>query len=170
MLYPEWSVGPPGINLLMGRSAVYRVLPAAVAAPLAYRAIRPAASLHLKRRIEGVQATVGRAIAAAEGANGTVRVRLDDGSERVVDHVILGTGYRIDLSRYGFLGPELVKQIALRGSSPRLSSAFESSVENLFFLGAPAAESCGPGLRFVSHSGIAARAITRRLASKRTVG
>ena len=35
-----------------------------------------------------------------------LRVRLNDGPERTVDHVVLGTGYRIDVSRYPFLSPQ----------------------------------------------------------------
>jgi hypothetical protein len=168
LLYPEWSVGPPGVNLLMGQPAVYRWLPARVAGPLAYRAIRPAGSVHLKSRLQGVRVTTGRAIRSAKAIGDTVRVVLDDGSERIVDHVVLGTGYAIDLRRYSFLPDDLREQIRLKGSSPKLTLAFESSVGGLYFVGAPAAASCGPGFRFVSHSGFAARAITKEIARRRT--
>jgi len=86
---------------------------------------------------------------------------LDDGSERVVDHVIAGTGYRIDISRYPFLAPELVAQVLRAAGFPKLSRAYESSVEGLYFVGAPAAASMGPGMRFVSHSGMAGAAVAR---------
>ena len=52
------------------------------------------------------------------------------------------------------------RRSASQGSSPKLSSSFSSSVPGLYFVGAPAAASLGPGMRFVSHTGFAAKAIT----------
>jgi hypothetical protein len=92
-----------------------------------------------------------------------MRLGLDDGTERVVDHVVLGTGYRVDLARYEFLDRDLLSQIRLSGDYPRLSAAFESSVRGLYFVGAPAAASAGPGMRFVSHTGLVAKAVTQGL-------
>jgi Pyridine nucleotide-disulphide oxidoreductase len=166
LLYPEWAVGPPGINLVVGRPRLYRLIPPVLAEPLAYRAIRPAASAHLRDRLAGVKVTTSKAPVAARQENGAVRVELDDGSGRLVDHVVLGTGYRIDLGRYTFLDRDLLGRIRLKGSSPRLSASLESSVPGLYFVGAPAAASAGPGFRFVSHSGFAARAIARHLVGR----
>ena len=163
ILYPEWAVGPPGLNLLMGRPELFRHLPRRLAEPLAYRAIRPTASVHLQPRLVGVTVTTGRAPTSAAAADSGVRVVLDDGTERIVDHVVLGTGYRIDLRRYSFLDAGLRSRIQLNGSSPKLLPALESSVPGLYFVGAPAAASAGPGFRFVSHSGFAARAITKSI-------
>ena len=160
LLYPEWAVGPPVVNLLMGQPSIYRVLPKTMAEPLAYRAIRPAGSARLEELLEGIAITTSRHPTGARSAGSQMAVELDDGSERVVDHVILATGYRIDLSRYAFLDPELRSKIRLQGSSPKLASSFSSSVPRLYFVGAPAAASLGPGMRFVSHTGFAAKAIT----------
>jgi hypothetical protein len=90
-----------------------------------------------------------------------LRLTVDDERPRCVDHLMFGTGYRVDLSRYSFLDRGLREQIRLIGTYPRLSSGFESSVQGLHFVGAPAAASAGPGMRFVSHTGFVARAITR---------
>ena len=163
LLYPEWGVGPPGVNWLMGRPRLYRCLPSQLAEPLAYRAIRPAGSGWLHPRLKGVRVTTGRSVISAHAHGSGLRLALDDGSERDVDHVVVGTGYRIDLRRYAFLDADLVARIRLKGPSPDLSATFESSVPGLYFVGAPAAASEGPGLRFVSHTGFAAKAIVRRL-------
>jgi hypothetical protein len=45
---------------------------------------------------------------------------------------------------------------------PRLTTAYESSVRRLYFVGAAAARMMGPGIRFVSHSGAAAGAVAQR--------
>jgi len=166
VLYPEWGVGPPGLNWLMGRPGLFRRLPSRVADPLASRAIRPAGAAWLRPLLEGVKITFERGVAAAEANGSTLRMRIDDGSERIVDHVVLGTGYRVDIRRYPFVDPELLSGVRLVGSFPKLSPGFESSFKGLFFVGAPAAPMAGPGMRFVSHTGFAARAVTRSVLGK----
>ena len=59
-------------------------------------------------RLEGVPITTGSAVAVAEAAGDRVRVSLDDGSTRVADHILLATGYEVDISRYEFLAPQLL--------------------------------------------------------------
>jgi len=89
---------------------------------------------------------------------------LDDGTELTVDHVLFGTGYRIDIAKYPFLSPGLVKQIDRVGGYPRLRPGLESSVHGLHFLGAPAAWSFGPVARFVSGTYYCVQALTDRIA------
>jgi hypothetical protein len=48
---------------------------------------------------------------------------------------------------------------------PVLDRGFQSSVSGLHFVGAPAAWSFGPLMRFVAGTGFAARALTRGVAS-----
>jgi FAD-dependent urate hydroxylase len=163
-LYPGWGVGPPGLNRVMGRPALFRLLPAWLAAPLARRSIRPAGAAWIQPRLAtGVRVTTGRMITGAAPSGDELRLTLDDGAERVVDHLLLGTGYRVDLARCDYLDDALRREIRLKGSFPRLSAGFESSVRGLHFAGAPAAASAGPGMRFVSHTDFFAEAITRAL-------
>ena len=87
-------------------------------------------------------------------------VEFDDGV-RSYDHVLLGTGYRIDIAKLGVLAPELLERIACRGGSPVLAAGCESSVPGLHFVGASAVDSHGPLMRFIAGSGYAARSVTR---------
>jgi cation diffusion facilitator CzcD-associated flavoprotein CzcO len=166
LLYPKRGVGPPGINWLMGSPSVFRRLPARWSGPLAHRAIRPAAAPWLRPRLEPVRITLGRRVVALEPDDAHLTVALDDGTERVVDHLVAATGYHVDVGLYPFLARELVDRLARVNGFPRLSTAYESSVSGLYFVGAPAAGSLGPGMRFVSHSGMAANAIARATASR----
>ena len=68
------------------------------------------------------------------------------------------------MDRLEFLSPEIRRQIALVGSSPALSSTFESSVTGLYFAGLAAANTFGPVMRFAFGAGFAARRIARALA------
>jgi thioredoxin reductase len=166
LLYPPLGVGPPGLNVVMGTPRLYRLLPRAASAPLAYRTIRPAAAAWLRPRLADVKITMARSVVSAT-ADGGVRLRLGEGDERVADHVLLGTGYRVDVRRYGFLDPALANAVRTYNGYPVLSPSFESSVDGLYFLGAPAAASAGPGMRFVSHTGPVAAAVTRSVVGRR---
>jgi Pyridine nucleotide-disulphide oxidoreductase len=161
LLYPPFGVGPPGLNVVMGLPRLYRTLPHVLSEPLAYRAIRPAGASWLRPRLADVKITLDRSVASAVASNGGVRLRLTDGAERLVDHVLLGTGYRIDIRSYGFLDAAVATAVRTRAGCPVLSPSFESSVDGLYFLGAVAAPSAGPGMRFVSHTGLAAAAVAR---------
>jgi hypothetical protein len=113
--------------------------------------------------------SLGRSVNSAVDAGGRVRVHLDDGSERTVDHVLLGTGYRVDVSKYDFLSPELAKAIDCFRGYPRLSEGFESSVPGLHFLGAPAVWSFGALNQFVVGTHYASRNLLRYVARKGAV-
>jgi hypothetical protein len=84
-----------------------------------------------------------------------------------VDHVLLATGYEVDIGRYPFLSPELLARIERKNGYPRLRRGLESSVPGLHFVGAPAAGSFGPIMRFVVGSWYAAPAVARRAAGER---
>jgi thioredoxin reductase len=163
VFYPPHGVGPPGLNRLMGSPGLFRRLPRPISTQLARRVIRPAGAAWLRPRLTDARVTTGRTVEAIWRDGDRARVRLDDGSERTVDHVIVATGYRVDIARYAFLDRGLVESIRRVDGSPRLDASLQSSVPSLFFLGAAAAASAGPGMRFVSHSGLAATAVTKRV-------
>lgn len=165
LLYPPTDVGPPGLNRIVATPALFKCFSRKAQAAIAYRCIRPAATSWLEPRVSDVRISTGVAISSMEEHGNWVAVRLSDGTTRVADHVLLATGYRIDISRYGFLGPELLAAIRCTAGYPVLDSGFESSVPGLHFLGAPAAVSFGPVMRFVSGTPYSARALTRKIAS-----
>jgi cation diffusion facilitator CzcD-associated flavoprotein CzcO len=164
LAYSWTDVGPAGISNLVSTPALLRLLPRDTQDYLRKRSIRPAGAGWLKPRLERVTMTCGRFVTSAKPAGGQVQLTLDDGTQRLVDHLLLGTGYRIDVSRYNFLSPALVSRIKTVDGFPQLTGAFESSVPNLHFLGAPAAWSYGPLMYFVSGTKYASRKLTRHLA------
>jgi len=96
-----------------------------------------------------------------------LRLRADDGSDRevITEHVITGTGYKVDLNRLQFLSPEIRRQIAVVAGSPVLSSTFESSVPGLYFVGLAAANTFGPLMRFAFGARFAAERISKAMQS-----
>jgi hypothetical protein len=109
---------------------------------------------------------LGRSIVSATPVGEQIKVRLDDGIERTIDHVLLGTGYRIDVSKYDFLAPKVAQSINRFQGYPRLREGFETSVPGLHILGAPAVWSFGPLMQFVVGTHYASRALLRCVAGK----
>ena len=161
VLYSKRDVGPLGISRLVAVPHVFRRFPRAFQDCTAYRAIRPAGSGWLIPRLQGVLITLGRKVISAHVAGSQLQLRLDDGSERLIDHALLATGFRVDVSKYTFLSHALTRQLATVNGFPVLKRGLESSVPGLHFLGKPAAWSFGPLLGFVSGTEFAANELVR---------
>jgi thioredoxin reductase len=81
-----------------------------------------------------------------------------------VDHVIAATGYKAALSRLTFIDEALQSRVRQAQGAPILNRHFESSVPSLYFVGAAAANSFGPLLRFGFGANFAAKRAAVRLA------
>ena len=166
IFYSPTDVGPVGMSRLVAAPEVFRLFPRGAQDAMARRAIRPAGAKWLQQRLVEVPLTTGRCVVAARNGDG-VQIELDDGTTRHVDHVMLGTGYQVDIRQYGFLDEELLAAIRRVGGYPVLGRGLESSVRGLHFLGAPAAWSFGPVMRFVSGTWWAGSALRRAIAGRR---
>ena len=163
ILYAPTDVGPAGLSQLMARPELLKKLPRSVQDKLRRRCVRPAGARWLVERLRSVPIHLGRNVVAAAEAGGRVKLKLDDGTDHTADHVLLGTGYRVDISRHSFLSPELLNSIERHNGFPVLQRGLETSVPGLHMLGAPAAWSFGPLMQFVSGTTYASRALARKL-------
>ena len=84
----------------------------------------------------------------------------------MVDHVIAGSGYVIDVERLDFLHPKLRSAIQCLERAPRLNATFEASVPGLHVIGPASAMSFGPLFRFVVGAEYTARTVSAHLASQ----
>jgi len=131
----------------------------------------PEGAWWLRERVENrMPVHVGTTVVEARELNGRVALRLraaNDSSERqlLVDHVIAGTGYDIDVERLVFLDPALRSSIQRLGRAPKLNANFETSVSGLGIIGPASAISFGPLFRFVAGSEYAARVVSAHLES-----
>ena len=166
LLYAPTDVGPAGISQIVARPDLLRRLPRRLQDRLRRRSVRPAGARWLVRRLQNVPINLGRSIVSVAPARGRARIRLDDESERTVDHILLATGYRVDVSRYDFLAPELMQSIRRFNGYPWLREGLETSVPGLHILGAPAGWSFGPLMHFVSGTHYASRSLMRCIAEK----
>ena len=164
MLYSKHDVGPAGISRLVAAPKLVAHIPLKLRDKIRKRAVRPAGSRWLPARLTAVKITTGRFVRASSSLRGEVVLKLDDADERRVDHVLLGAGYDVDISRYGFLSPELVKSVCQLDGSPVLAGGLCSSIPGLHFVGATAARSFGPLLYFVAGTEFASRELVSHVA------
>ncbi len=164
LLYAPTDVGPPGLSWVVALPNAFRRLPEETQKRVAYRAIRPAAAGWLFDRTGGVKLTMGRRVVSADSHPAGAQLKLDDGSTRRVDSVLLGTGYSIDVAREPVLGSSIRDQVVVKGGYPLLGRGMESTVPRLHFVGAFAALSFGPVMRFVSGTRFTARNVADRIA------
>ena len=168
LLFDRTDVGPALVSHLVAHPMLVRTLPRAMNRYATRRALAPGASLWLRPRLGDLVISTRRSVVDVSRRDSGVRLRLDDGSVRTVDHVLLATGYRVDIRLYPFLAPELLARVRRVDGHPVLGQGFESSVPGLHFVGAPAMYSFGPLLRFVAGTEFAARRVMLQVTRARS--
>jgi hypothetical protein len=164
---PPTDVGGRVSGWLAAAPDMIRRVPNGIATWTGQRCLMPMGAGWLIPRLREVRMTTGREVVSAEERNGGVRMRLDDSSDRDADHVVLSTGWQIDISRYPFLGGSLLSGLELLAGYPVLRRGMESSIPGLHFVGAPASMSFGPIMRFVVGTWYAAPVVARAVTGRR---
>jgi cation diffusion facilitator CzcD-associated flavoprotein CzcO len=159
LLYAPTDVGPAGVSRIVSIPNSVKYFPRSVQNWFRTRSLRPAGSRWLFERLKAVPIRTDCVVTSTKPTGEKLHLKLNDGGAREVDHVVLGTGYQIDISRYSFLSPELVQSIQRVNGFPKLNSGFETSVSGLHFLGAPSSWNFGPLMYFVAGTEFAARTL-----------
>jgi len=167
--HPRSGLGP-GMRSRFYADApnAFRYLPEKLRIEIVRTALGPSGGWTTREKVIGrVPLFLGRTIERAEIKDGQVLLHMlgQDGSrsELMTEHVIAGTGFRVDMDRLQFLAPEIRAGIKSVHRTPILSSTFESSVPGLHFVGIAAANSFGPVMRFAFGAGFAAERLTALL-------
>jgi FAD-dependent urate hydroxylase len=108
-----------------------------------------------------------RTVAKLEVTGGRLVATISDGARVSADHVILATGYTVDVNRLTMIHPSLRVAIETDRATPILSHWFESSVPRLYFVGLTSVRAFGPLYRFVAGCGAAARRVASSIARRR---
>ncbi|MGZ5853096.1 MAG: NAD(P)-binding domain-containing protein [Xanthobacteraceae bacterium] len=165
----KWApggVGPFPISWLNELPGLERHLPRFALDWVNARSLRAGATGWIQPRFSRVRITAGKQITDVRAAGGHIGIAFED---RVCayDHVILGTGYHIDIAKLGFLASPLLNAIRQIDGSPKLGAGFMSSVPGLHFLGANAVKSYGPAMRFIAGADYTGRELTRAVLAGR---
>ena len=147
----------------------FRLLPESIRISKALRSFGPKGSWWLRDRVEGVvEVLTGHQLKWAEPQGSGVRLHLDGPKQSSIeaDHVIAGTGFRVDVSRLSFLSEDIRAGLVTRANCPLVNRVGESTVPGLYFAGAHTAVSLGPGMRFISGTHHTAAKLARSLARR----
>lgn len=101
-----------------------------------------------------------RVESCTELPNEELEVVLDNGAKLVANHVFLGTGYKVQVSRIPFLSAgNILDELAIQDGFPVLDEHFQSNIKGLFFTSLPATQDFGPFFGFVIGAPASARVI-----------
>jgi len=102
-----------------------------------------------------------RTVTQLEPKDGGCDVTLSDGERFHVDHIMLATGYVVNVKKMTMLAPALLEQLREDNGIPQLNSWFETNMPGLYFVGLSSIRGFGPLYRFV----VGAKAAAPRVAS-----
>jgi hypothetical protein len=121
----------------------------------------------LRNRVIGsVALHEGRTVAGIDAIGGQAHARLSDGEHVTADHVLLATGYKVDVGKLSMIHPSLLADIRTDMAVPLLNHWFESSVPGLYFVGLTSMRAFGPLYRFVAGCTSASRRVACDIARK----
>lgn len=165
-LAPPAPLGPFPMSWAVELPDLFRSLPLGLQKRIFARAVRPAGAGWLVPRAGKIRIHTGCLVRNARRTDQRVTLSLSEGARIEADHVLLATGYRVDILRYPFLAPALGAAIARSGGYPLLSGGFECSVPGLHFVGASAGRSFGPLMRFIAGTRYTGQALTKSVTAR----
>lgn len=166
--YRRIGVGGPRSSWVAAMPPLFQQLSRQRQETVTLRCIRPAGAAWLMPRLGGVEIVTDAVVSGARHAGSGVVVELEGGRKAEAEHVLLATGYRVDVRRSPALDAELAGSLEVDAGYPVLRPGLESSVPGLHFVGAPAMATLGPVMRFVCGTWFSSRALTHRFTSGRT--
>jgi cation diffusion facilitator CzcD-associated flavoprotein CzcO len=172
VLKPTSGLGPGWSHFGSERgAAAIRHLPERTRLAIFKAVLGPAGAWWLHDRVENlVEIRTAQSVGAAsiEGDKVVLECSAQHGARQrlVVDHVLAGTGYRVDVDSIEFLDQNLRARVDRVAGFPALNASFESSVPGLFFAGLSSAATFGPLMRFVCGTDFAAPRLARGVAAR----
>jgi cation diffusion facilitator CzcD-associated flavoprotein CzcO len=101
-----------------------------------------------------------RLVACETSSDGALAIRLSNGAQVQVDHVLLATGYQVNMPNVTFLDrATLLDTMQLADGYPALDPEFQTTVPGLYVSGFAATRDFGPFFGFVVGCAVAARVI-----------
>lgn len=165
------GTGPKAMALTRFPGAMHHLAPACLRARVVRTHLPPEGAWWLRPRVEHkipvhYSASVVKVRETADGIALTLATPdCASACEIVVDRIVAGTGFAVDIDRLDFLDAELRRQIERIEEGPRLTEAFESTVPGLYFVGPASAMSFGPLFRFVAGVPYTSTVLSQRLKS-----
>jgi len=166
-LRPPSKIGP-GWKLRLCDEApqLIHLLPERYRLEILRRTLGPAGGYFIRDKVVGrVTLKCGYRVGSADACGGRIRIQAIEanGVQEILerDHLIMATGYKVDLRRLDVLDDDVVAALRLVDGAPALTGDYESSVPGLHFVGLTSAVGFGPVMRFVAGAAHPARRLSR---------
>ena len=175
LLHPKAGISPGWFSWSLEHAPyTFQLLPPRVKTWLLHSigSYGPMGAAWLKPRVIGrVSLYEGQHVLKVDEVDDGIKIQLSGEKKTLkADHIILGTGYRVNVRRLPMLHPSLFSMLRTSQGAPVLNNHFQSSIEGLYFVGFTSMPSCGPLYRFVIGTDAAARrtanSILRRFEQK----
>jgi cation diffusion facilitator CzcD-associated flavoprotein CzcO len=169
---PRSGLGPGWRSrLCTDAPLLFHTLPHQFRIPVVRKHLGPAPGWFVRDQVvDRFPLHLGATMRSAEVENGQVRINFVNANggeeELAADHVIGATGFRVAISKLGFLDETIQQQIHTIEDTPVLSNKFESSVPGLYMVGIASANSFGPLTRFAYGAKFTAGRISSHLAQR----
>jgi thioredoxin reductase len=167
-IIPPTDLGDVWTARKMANPDLFRRQSPAVQEQLIRACARPIGAYWLTPRLEGVRVRTGVNVTGVARTGSKLKLVLSDGATDEVDSVVLATGYRIDVSRYGILDGALKQRIQRTPDGyPVLDTSLKTSVNGLYMVGVVGEKTLGPTLRFVTGTSNAGPRVAAGVTGKR---
>ena len=167
IMAPNASIGPGWQNWLLDHMPyLFYRLPQVIKDKYNRRYVSGATDWLRDRVIGKATLHEGQTAVKLEAVDGRVHATISDGDKVRADHVMLATGYRVDISKLPMIHPSLRTEIKTDMGVPILSHWFESSVPRLYFVGLTSLRAFGPLYRFVAGCKATAERVASSVARK----
>jgi cation diffusion facilitator CzcD-associated flavoprotein CzcO len=121
----------------------------------------------LESRLNDTRVTVWpktELVSCIEDGEGELAARLTNGETINIDHVVLATGYKVDIARLPLLAAgNILERLEMRNGFPVLDDHLETSVPGLFITSMPAMQDFGPFFGFTVSVRTSSKLISARL-------
>jgi len=169
---PRSGLGPGWRSrLCTDAPLLFHLMPREFRFPVVRKHLGPAPGWFVRDQvIDRFPLHLGATLRGANVENDQVKISFVDANghddELVVDHVIGATGFRVAISKLGFLDETVRGQIRTVEDTPVLSNKFESSVPGLYMVGIASANCFGPLTRFAYGAKFTAKRISAHIAQR----
>lgn len=171
--YPLSVLGPGRLNWVLEHAPMmpYR-LPPMRRVRLVRRHGGPLGAWWLRPRVEGiVPVEKNCTVLGGQPRRDGLAIQVNQAGvgrrEIIVDHLIAGTGFAVDVDRLAFIDRALAAEVYRIERAPILSPYFESSARGLYFVGPSSTMSFGPLFRFVTGGAFAVPRLAQHLAGNK---
>jgi cation diffusion facilitator CzcD-associated flavoprotein CzcO len=165
----DWSWVSPMVDRMIDDPGWFRRLPPAEQESISRRLYtegRLKIEPWLESRVirDGIRRWPNTCIATCvETRHGDLAIHLDNDERILADHIILATGYKVQIDRLPLLAQgNILTQLETRNGFPVLSEHFETSVPGLAITSMPATQDFGPFFGFTIAVRMSARVIVER--------